>query len=203
MNTMPIRNGIAAEFIKKLNTSKTFTDQATVLVTLQPYTQQHSGFCMSLLCKTDNFNSFLSQTWGPPPTPTPNFNGFTVLSNNIVGNPLCHYPSKQMGAIATGAILSPSPHKGFLRQMIPFQVDNRPTSQFSFSPLTVSVRCHLQRDETWQTWPRDNILQPKGGRLLGSVPHINDSFVSWSCRKMSDYNSRSSDKLFLDYYSLF
>lgn len=69
MNTMPIRNGIAAEFIKKLNTSKTFTDQATVLVTLQPYIQQHSGFCMSLLCKTDNFNSFLSQTWGPPPHP--------------------------------------------------------------------------------------------------------------------------------------
>lgn len=124
-------------------------------------------------------------------------------SDNIVGNPLCHYPSKQMGAIATGAILSPCPHKGFLRQMIPFQVDNRPTSQFSFSPLTVSARCHLQRDETWQTWPRDNFLQPKGGRLLGSVPHINDSYVSWSCRKMSDYHFRSSDKLLLDYYSLF
>lgn len=55
MNTMPIRNGTAAEFIKKLNTSKTFTDQPTVLVTLQPYTQKHSGFSMSLLCKTDNF----------------------------------------------------------------------------------------------------------------------------------------------------
>lgn len=103
---------------------------------------------------------------------------------------------KTDGRHSNGRNSSPSPHKSFLRQMIPFQVDNRPTSQLSFSPLTVSVRCHSQRGEMWQTWQWDNILQPKGGALLGSVTHFHDSFISPSCRKMPDYHSCSLDSCF-------
>lgn len=118
----------------------------------------------------------------------PSVNGFTLLARQHSGESFMSLSQQTDGRHSNGCNSSPSPNKGFLRQMIPFQVDNRPTSQFSFSPLTVSVRSHLPRAETWQTGPRDNILQPKGGALLGSITHINDSFFSKKLQKNARFS---------------
>lgn len=175
---------IAVELIRKVNASRTFRSADCL-----SYSTADSACPRSV-----NPNSSLS--WACGSFFAPNFNGFTLLSRQHSGESFMSLSRKTDGRHSNGRNSSPSPHKSFLRQMIPFQVDNRPTSQLSFSPLTVSVRCHSQRGEMWQTWQWDNILQPKGGALLGSVTHFHDSFISPSCRKMPDYHSCSLDSCF-------
>lgn len=98
------------------------------------------------------------------------FSGFTPLCRQQSGEFFLSLSQQTDGRHSNGCDSYPSLHKGFLRQTIPFQVDNRPASHSSSSPLTASDRRHLQRAKTWQTRARHNILQHKGGRLLGPRP---------------------------------
>lgn len=180
---------IAVKLTRKVNASRTFRSADCL----------GNSTADSACPRSVNPNSSLSWTCGS--FFAPNFNGFTLLSRQHSGESFMSLSRQTDGRHSNGRNSSPSPHKSFLRQMIPFQVDNRPTSQLSFSPLTVSVRCHSQRGEMWQTCQRDNILQPKGGALLGSVTHFHDSFLSPSCRKMSLL--LIIRQLFLYYYLLF
>lgn len=67
--------------------------------------------------------------------------------DNIVGNPLCHYPSKQMGTIATGAILRHPHTRAFWGRWFHFKLTIGPHHSFlsHHSQSQCAVTCNAVR----------------------------------------------------------